>query len=485
VALVLAACFSPPSAECAFQCGAGKSCPGDLTCGTDGWCHSDMKVRCDAISQAKDAAAAAPDAAVETPDAAAAAPDAAVETADAAAAAPDAAVETPDAAAAAPDAPEDEPDAPVSEPDAAAAAPDARLPDAAPPDAPPPECNGGIVTIDDFADGAQDVRDIRLNLDSHAMLHASFVRTDHVVRPTVWYAVRQLDGPDWKSEQVADECQDFLLGQDVDASGNVHLTYEGWGTGLWYGRRPPLGGWSKTSVDATAADGSSSLAVGSNGVQVVYQPGSGLPFMYAHMAPSETSFSRGPLDNDGYEVGKQSSLVRGASGDLYMAYISGDGYLGYHLSFGAYTPAFGWETGRIGDDQSSIGLYPALALDADLDSHIAYGDQTLGTLHYLVRTASAGITDVIPEQRSGTGRYNAIAVAADGTVHITTYDATAQQIRYLVRGPSSDAFRAEVIEDVGKIFGRTAIALAPDGRVLVAYPNGVTGHARLATICPR
>ena len=45
-ALLASACYDPKIGDCSILCGTDSSCPSGLTCGGDGWCHSDPNENC-------------------------------------------------------------------------------------------------------------------------------------------------------------------------------------------------------------------------------------------------------------------------------------------------------------------------------------------------------------------------------------------------------------------------------------------------------
>ena len=97
------------------------------------------------------------------------------------------------------------------------------------------------------------------------------------------------------------------------------------------------------------------------------------------------------------------------------------------------------------DDVGVVGMFTALALDAEGEPHISYQDDTYRRLKYAHRVAGMWAVEIVDDD-GDVGDFNtSIAVDIDGTPHITYYDATAGALKYAER--AGGEWNVEVVDD--------------------------------------
>jgi hypothetical protein len=391
-----------------------------------------------------------------------------------------------------------EPDAPVAIPDARppdAAQPDARAdarpPDARPPDARPPDaalppdagvppCTGEIVTVDDFDDNEAIVLDTQLAIAKDGHAHVTYVAQLQGVGYQLFNADRAPGTKTWRGDSIAPTL-DYLIGQTLDADGNLYTSFVGADDHhVQLARRLEWNDWAIEPA-ADSFSWNSSVAVETSGHVSVLMHQSGV-FMHARRSPSG-EWVRNPIEV-GSQPGLQSSFGIDPSNVLTVAYITSLEPLLYELWLARRPTALGgWQRQPLELD-GDPGHYPAMAIDEKGRLHIVHGDYEAGTLAYIRIDPDGERRDlVVSDSTSHLGRYNGIAVDHQGNVHVTSEDQNFGRLRHGLLRPDGDTFIMSSVETVGQIAGRSSIAVDPEGRVLVSFPNALTGHARVAELC--
>ena len=66
---------------------------------------------------------------------------------------------------------------------------------------------------------------------------------------------------------------------------------------------------------------------------------------------------------------------------------------------------------------------------------------------------------------------------------MTYLDQTLGVLKYAYKSAAGTAFATGMIATVGFPTGRSSLLIDPDGQIIVAYPDLLTGHVRVRTIC--
>lgn len=232
----------------------------------------------------------------------------------------------------------------------------------------------------------------------------------------------------------------------VDAGGGVHVSYrneEGVGTsaegspgGLGYATNA-TGAWSRVIVDPSSTAGNDTdVAIdGAGNVHISYLDKSG----GMKYATNESGSWEVTVIDDGAHVGWNSSIAVDGDGAVHISYSDpspvldppGNGLLKY-----ATNASGGWAV-EVVDDEST-GFYTGLAIDGQDVVHIAYyvWNGEVGKLRYARGSAGSWEIETIDENESGAvGLFSAIALAPDGKVVISYYDFTNQDLKVATRSP--------------------------------------------------
>jgi hypothetical protein len=114
-----------------------------------------------------------------------------------------------------------------------------------------------------------------------------------------------------------------------------------------------------------------------------------------------------------------------------------------------------------------VGLFSALAIDADNGVHIGYEDAGSGSLKYAARTEN-GTWQISTLNASGTvGGHIAIAVDERKKVHISYYDESNGDLKYTT--DMSGAWVTEAVDSTDDVGQFTAIAVGPDRNIHISY----------------
>src|SRR5262249_44674192 len=194
---------------------------------------------------------------------------------------------------------------------------------------------------------------------------AGAVHVSYVARLVDGLEVRhaRLDGDGWHVEPVS-VAQDYLIGQVVEPSGTVHLSFVGVDHGLKYARHG-AGGWDVMSVADNGFN--SDLAGDAAGAIHVAYHGSSADTVDGFVEASIPDWSYGPVVPD-FVPNLQLSLVVAPGGQLVVAFGYGSSFSSaFALSLGRRTPSGAWSSVAI--DTGNTGHYPALAIDPGGTAH--------------------------------------------------------------------------------------------------------------------
>ena len=261
-----------------------------------------------------------------------------------------------------------------------------------------------------------------LVLDSLSSPHISYASASPY-SPSYAYKA----GGVWQTKQVDTSGTDtsIALGQD----GLARISYVSSTPTLKYAT------WNGTSFAKEPVDSSSSvgrynsLAIDSQGrPHIAYRDGNLLALRYSRW--TGTAWSTGIVDWVG-DVGLFASLALSASDLPRIAYYDNDnGYLKY-----AYNDGTTWYNETVDDgspDDDYVGKYASLAIDSAGRPHIAYYNESWGTLKYARWDGSQWVIETItdPDGSSDYGVGCSLHLDALDLPHIAYYDNANADLKY-------------------------------------------------------
>ena len=184
-------------------------------------------------------------------------------------------------------------------------------------------------------------------------------------------------------------------------------------------------------------------------------------------------------------VGEFASLAIDAQNIIHASYFAA---LSQNLKYARREPDGNWVIETAHADGNNVGQYSAIAVSAvepdDLTQqalvHIAYYNDTTGELWHAVRQDGIWTPEVVhatPEAGENVGRYASIAVDENGVVHIAYADVLEGKLLYATNH-SGTWVNMEVPND-GDAGEHTSIAVE-DGQLYIAYLAGSTDDLMLA-----
>lgn len=227
----------------------------------------------------------------------------------------------------------------------------------------------------------------------------------------------------------------------VDSSGKVHISCrneEGVGSpgggqgGLRYVTNAS-GEWAWYDVDTSPTAGNDGdIAVGRDGrVHISYlDKSAGLKYATDASGPWQTQ-----VVDDTPNVGWNTSIAVDSANKIHISYSDpgpildppGNGYLKYA------TNASGHWTTQIIDDRDA-GYFTGLDVDSQDQVHIAYyaWDGAAGRLKYATNASGSWVSETVDED-GAVGLYCAIAVDAEDNPHISYLDYIKQAVKYVTK----------------------------------------------------
>ncbi|MDD4876671.1 MAG: hypothetical protein PHQ86_06055 [Dehalococcoidales bacterium] len=229
----------------------------------------------------------------------------------------------------------------------------------------------------------------------------------------------------------------------TDSNGKVHIstrneegtgtTSEGSNGGLRYVTNT-TGEWTWTDVDTSPTCGNDTdIIVDHNDkVHISYLDRSeGLKYA-TNVNGSWEVFNVDAEEN----VGWNTSIVADSNNTVHISYSDpspivdppGNGYLKYATNKSGI-----WTTQVIDDDNA--GAFTGSAVDNQDNLHISYctTDGTRGRLMYITNTSGSWVKEMADEDEISVGVYCAIDVDTNGNSHISHYDYINQDVRYSTR----------------------------------------------------
>lgn len=276
----------------------------------------------------------------------------------------------------------------------------------------------------------------------------------------IWYARRAVDGAWTKARVTTGGTMLYVRGDyaaiALDPAGGLHLLYYSFTysrADLWYASSPNGTGWV-TELVAMGTD------IGNNwtsaGTVTLKADGDGTwHALYLDYAARELRLARRPMGGawtkraqpldapmvSGDWAGAFSSMAFDGAGTLHVAW-SVEGADATSLWYGTLTGADVFAERRVDPalaQNTRVGLYPALAIDASGGVHVTYFDGAAADLKYAWRaTDTAAFSVEIAQSQGAVGSHSALAVDSSGTAHVLFFELVSQangtgQLRYATR----------------------------------------------------
>ena len=222
-----------------------------------------------------------------------------------------------------------------------------------------------------------------------------------------------------------------------------------------------------TSGSGVLASGNSVASDDSTGYPVVVcnSPGGSL----AYAAFNGTHWSTTP--------------IAGGIGVQALPSLALDGQLNPHVAFydavagdlvHAWNSGTGWQS-EIVESSGDVGAEPSLVVDANNELHVSYYDATHGDLRYAHRHAGTWTTELV-DAAGDVGHYSSVATDELGQPYISYYDATSEDLKLAHRSGAS--WIAEVV-DAGGSRGAWSSARVMNGEVSISYRDATPGSPAL------
>ncbi|RMH78965.1 MAG: hypothetical protein D6683_06950, partial [Actinomyces sp.] len=232
-----------------------------------------------------------------------------------------------------------------------------------------------------------------------------------------------------------------------------------------------------------------SIALGASGNPVIAHADASNGFLLAFVCSDATCGGGGAtriLDRgDGDRVGSYASIAVGADGVPVIAHQNAT--LGTLEVFVCADVGCTGGTGRTLDDGKGdrVGAFASIAVGADGNPVIAYGDSTLGALKLFVcgdahcTRGTARILEVGSGERVGLEA--SLAIGADGNPVIAHRGSSGVLRLHACGDPSCGTGSSHIVDpDAGSV-GRVSVTIDASGTPLVAYRDESRGVVKLAT----
>ncbi|HNU36703.1 MAG TPA: hypothetical protein PKJ15_08885, partial [Methanomassiliicoccales archaeon] len=169
------------------------------------------------------------------------------------------------------------------------------------------------------------------------------------------------------------------------------------------------------------------------------------------------------VDQQG-DVGEQSAIAVDAEGFVHIAYYDDtNGTLNYANNVD------GWEAMVVDNSSASVGLNPSIALDSDGNVHISYYDEMSQDLRYATNAGGEWITDS-RDTGGNVGLYSSISIDSDDGVHIVYLSSTSKNLKYT--GNSGGDWVVNLVDNSGNVESRIATGVDSNNSVHVMYYRG-------------
>jgi hypothetical protein len=247
-----------------------------------------------------------------------------------------------------------------------------------------------------------------------------------------------------------------------DSFGNLHITYYDWGNqDLCYAMHDGST-WSLSKLDESGGVCSAIVSDDNNKQHVFYIDLVLAKTPLSYITNSGAKWVAETVDQQG-DVGEQSAIAVDADGFVHIAYYDDtNGTLNYASNVN------GWESVVVDNSSVSVGLNPSIALDSEGYVHISYYDEANQALRYA--TNAGGVWTTEPRDVGNVGLYSSISIDSDGGVHIVYLSSTSKNLKYT--GNSGGDWVINLVDSSGNVESRIATGVDSDDMLHVMYYRG-------------
>lgn len=248
-----------------------------------------------------------------------------------------------------------------------------------------------------------------------------------------------------------------------DSFGNLHITYYDWGNqDLCYAMYDGST-WSLSKLDESGGVCSAIVSDDNNKQHVFYIDLVLAKTPLSYITNSGAKWITDTVDQQG-DVGEQSAIAVDAEGFVHIAYYDDtNGTLNYANNVD------GWEAMVVDNSSASVGLNPSIALDSDGNVHISYYDEMSQDLRYATNAGGEWITDS-RDTGGNVGLYSSISIDSDDGVHIVYLSSTSKNLKYT--GNSGGDWVVNLVDNSGNVESRIATGVDSNNSVHVMYYRG-------------
>lgn len=245
-----------------------------------------------------------------------------------------------------------------------------------------------------------------------------------------------------------------------DSFGRFHITYYDLANqDLCYAMNNGSA-WSLSKMDESGGVCSAIVSDDNNKQHVFYIDLVLAKTPLSYMTNSGAKWVTEAVDQQG-DVGEQSSIAVDAEGFVHIAYYDdSNGTLNYANNLN------GWQTVVVDNSSASVGLNPSIALDSEGNVHISYYDETNQDLRY---ATNAGGTWIVDSRDTGgnVGFYSSLSIDSDDGVHIVYLSSTSKNLKYT--GNSGGDWVINLVDNSGNVDSRIASGVDSNDSVHVMY----------------
>ncbi|MHC1709459.1 MAG: fibronectin type III domain-containing protein [Methanomassiliicoccales archaeon] len=175
------------------------------------------------------------------------------------------------------------------------------------------------------------------------------------------------------------------------------------------------------------------------------------------------------IDNQG-DVGEQSSIAVDADGFVHIAYYDDtNGSLNYANN------VEGWNIVVVDNSSNQVGMYPSIALDSEGFVHISYYDYVNQDLRYATNAGGNWSSDS-RDTGGDVGLHSSLTVDVNDAVHIIYLSSTSKNLKYT--GNAGGDWVVNIVDNSGSVESKIATDIDSNGTVhAVYYRNGELIHA--------
>ncbi len=169
------------------------------------------------------------------------------------------------------------------------------------------------------------------------------------------------------------------------------------------------------------------------------------------------------VDEQG-DVGEQSSIAVDAEGFVHIAYFDDtNGTLNYANNVD------GWETTVVDNSSSSVGMNPSLALDSEGKAHISYYDEVNQDLRYATNAGGEWVVDS-RDTGGNVGMFSSLSLDSNDGVHIVYLSSISMNLKYTSN--SGGDWIINLVDNSGNVQSKIATDIDSNDTVHVMYYRG-------------